>query len=242
MPYKGVYKTDSEDSYKISRTGIELYVKCPRCFYLDKKLGIKRPSSPPYSLNSAVDHLLKLEFDVHRVKGETHPLIKEYGIDAIPYSHKDIDIWRANFTGVQYLHPKTNLYIYGAIDDVWVNPSGELHVVDYKSTAKDTEVNLDSEWQMGYKRQMEVYQWLLRRNEFNVSNTGYFVYCNGIKDKEAFDAKLEFNIKVIPYVGNDNWIEDTLENIKSCLDSDKIPEYSNECEWCEYQEKMAKQI
>ncbi len=241
MPYKGVYKTDSEDSYKISRTGIELYVKCPRCFYLDKKLGIKRPSSPPYSLNSAVDHLLKLEFDAHRVKGKTHPLMKKYGIDAIPYSHKDIDIWRANFTGVQYLHPKTNLYIYGAIDDVWVNPIGELHVVDYKSTAKDTEVNLDSEWQMGYKRQMEVYQWLLRRNEFKVSNTGYFVYCNGIKDKEAFDAKLEFKIKVIPYVGNDNWIEPTLLNIKSCLNSDKVPEYSSECEWCEYQEKMAKQ-
>lgn len=241
MPYRGVYKTDSEDSYKISRSGIELYVKCPRCFYLDKKLGIKRPSSPPYTLNSAVDHLLKLEFDTHRIKGEKHPLMKEYGIDAIPYSHKDIDIWRANFTGVQYLHTKTNLYIYGAIDDVWVNPSGELHVVDYKSTAKDSEVDLDSDWQMGYKRQMEVYQWLLRRNEFKVSNTGYFVYCNGIKDKEAFDAKLEFKIKVVPYEGNDNWIEDTLENIKSCLDSDKIPEYSSECEWCEYQEKMAKQ-
>ena len=53
--------------------------------------------------------------------------------------------------------------ITGAVDDIWVTPDGELIIVDYKSTSKDTEVNLDAEWQDGYKRQMEVYQWLLRQ-------------------------------------------------------------------------------
>ena len=84
------------------------------------------------------------------------------------------------------------------MDDLWKNAQGELIVVDYKSTSKDGEVNIDAEWQGAYKRQMEFYQWLLRKNGFKVSDTGYFVYCNGRRDREAFDGKLEFDIKIIP--------------------------------------------
>ena len=58
--------------------------------------------------------------------------------------------------GIQYLHSPTNLLITGGVDDVWVYPNGELIIVDYKATSKDGEVNLDSDWQIGYKRQMEV--------------------------------------------------------------------------------------
>ena len=46
-----------------------------------------------------------------------------------------------------------------------------LIVVDYKATSKNSEVNLDAEWQIGYKRQMEFYQYLLRNNGFKVSDT-----------------------------------------------------------------------
>ena len=238
MPYRGPYNPDSFDPFKLSRSGIESFVQCPHCFYLDRRLGIGQPPGYPCSVNSAVDHLLKKEFDIHRAKGEAHPLMKAYGLDAIPFSHPDLDIWRENFQGVQYLHKKTNLYITGAVDDIWVNPKSELIVVDYKATSKADEVNIDADWQMGYKRQMEVYQWLLRKNGFQVSDTGYFVYCNGIKDKEAFDAKLEFTIKVIPYTGDDSWIEKTLVKIKKCLENGSAPDYTDGCEWCDYQKEV----
>lgn len=81
---------------------------------------------------------------------------------------------------------------------------------------------------------MEIYQWLLRQNGFKVSDTGYFVYANGRRDKEAFDGKLEFNITLIPYVGSDDWIEDTLFKIKECLNSNEIPKPSAKCEYCKY--------
>lgn len=233
--YRGMYNKESDKAFKISRTAIENFVKCPRCFYLDKKLGIKQPAGFPFNLNSAVDHLLKKEFDAHRIKGNKHPLMEKYGIEAIPFAHKDMDIWRQNFKGVEYHDPKTNLHIFGAVDDVWINPKGELIVVDYKSTSKDTEVNIDAEWQAGYKRQMEVYQWLLRKNGFKVSDTGYFVYCNGRRDKEAFDGKLEFDVSVIPYKGNDGWVEGELGKIKKLLDGNKIPDYTETCEYCKYQ-------
>jgi CRISPR/Cas system-associated exonuclease Cas4 (RecB family) len=233
-----LYQKQSSDSYRISRSGIELFVRCPRCFYLDKKLGIKQPPGYPFNLNSAVDHLLKKEFDIHRAAKSTHPLMKQYGIDAVPFSHKDMDNWRENFKGVQYAHKKTNFLVTGAVDDIWVNPNGELMVVDYKSTSKNEEVTLDADWQMSYKRQMEIYQWLLRQNGFKVSDTGYFVYCNGRKDKKAFDGKLEFDVKIIPYTGSDKWVEKTLGNVKKLLEQDQVPKFTADCDFCAYQQKI----
>ena len=88
--------------------------------------------------------------------------------------------------------------------------------------------------QDGYKRQMEVYQWLLRQNGYKVSNTGYFVYCNGKADREAFDGKLEFDVTLIPYTGNDSWVEKTILEIHKCLNGDVIPKADTECDYCSY--------
>ena len=87
---------------------------------------------------------------------------------------------------------------------------------------------------------MEVYQWLFRRNDFKVSNTGYFVYLNAKTDKEAFDGKLEFDVKIIPYEGNDSWVEQTIEDIHKCLVSKKLPEPSPDCDYCAYRKATSK--
>ncbi|OGY46369.1 MAG: hypothetical protein A3J65_02785 [Candidatus Buchananbacteria bacterium RIFCSPHIGHO2_02_FULL_45_11b] len=214
---------------------MELFIECPRCFYLDRRLGIGRPPGYPFSLNSAVDALLKKEFDLSRAKNQAHPLIEKYGVDAKPVAHENLNQWRHNFTGVQFLHKKTNLLIFGAIDDLWQNSKGEYIVVDYKSTSKAEEITaLDKGWQIGYKRQMEIYQWLLRQNGLKVSDTGYFVYCNGKTDRQAFDAKLEFDITLIPYVGNDSWVEKSIIDLQKCLKLKKIPAASPGCDYCDY--------
>ena len=232
---RGLYEPNSAEPFKLSRSKIDLFFECPRCFYYDRRLGIGRPPGFPFSLNSAVDHLLKLEFDIHRAKGTKHPLIEKYGVDAVPVAHKDLDKWRANFTGIQFLHKPTNLLITGAIDDLWQNSKGEYIIVDYKATSKEGEIKeLDKAWQDGYKRQMEIYQWLFRQSGFKVADTGYFVYCNGDKDKKAFDAKLEFNITSIPYKGNDSWVEEIIVEAHKCLNGDKIPEADPDCDYCNY--------
>lgn len=239
---RGLYNPTSKEPFKLSRTKIDLFLECPRCFYLDRRLGVSRPPGFPFTLNVAVDHLLKKEFDTHRAAARAHPLMDTYGIDAIPFAHSNMGEWRENFVGVRYLHKPTNFLVFGAVDDIWVNPHKELHVVDYKATSKDTEVNLDAEWQNGYKRQMEIYQWLLRNNGFPVSSIGYFVYANGQKDREAFDGKLEFDITIIPYTGNDSWIEKTLVSAKDTLSQDHIPDEGDDCQYCQYRNAAAQVI
>ena len=240
---RGNFDPDDREPFRISRSKIDLFIECPRCFYLDQRFGVKRPDTPPFSLNNAVDLLLKKEFDIHRAKGSAHPMMKKYEIDAVPFPHEDMEKWRDAFRrGIECYHEPTNLFVRGGVDDVWVHPNGELAIVDYKATSKTTEITLDAEWQDGYKRQMEVYQWLFRRNGFKVSDTGYFVYVNGRQDKKAFDGKLEFDVKVIPYKGKDSWIEPTLGEIKKCLMLAVAPKPGSACGYCPYREAAGKTL
>ncbi len=238
---RNIFDPKSPEKFRLSRSKIDLFLECPRCFYLDRRLGVGRPPGFPFSLNSAVDALLKKEFDVHRAAQTPHPFMKAYKIDAVPFAHEKMDSWRDSLrAGVEYLDPKTNFFVTGGVDDIWVNPAGELIVVDYKATAKAGEVSLDAEWQDGYKRQMETYQWLLRKNGFKVSSVGYFVYVNGRLDAEAFDGKLEFSVKLIPYEGDTAWIEPTLIKAKACLMSEEVPVAHEECDYCRYRFAVAR--
>lgn len=225
---------------KLSRSKIDLFVQCEKCFYLDRVVGVSRPSGPPFTLNSAVDTVLKTEFDVYRAKGVRHPIMEKYDIDAIPAKHPDLNIWRENFKGIRFDHDASEIMVTGAIDDLWISPQDEYIVVDYKSTSKAEPITaLDSKWHEGYKRQMEVYQWLLRQNGLKVSDTGYFVYCNAITSGKNFDNKLDFEVTVISYTGNSTWIEPKLLEIRKCLDSKDVPQSNAECEYCKYYESRA---
>ena len=112
---KYLFDPQSSEPFRLSRSKIDLFLNCPRCFYLDRKLGVGRPPGFPFNLNSAVDKLLKTEFDIHRAQGKTHPLMEQYGIKAVPLDHAKMNEWRENFVGVQYLHRATNLIIFGAV-------------------------------------------------------------------------------------------------------------------------------
>jgi len=225
----------NSEPFKLSRSKIEFFLECPKCFYMDRRMGIIRPPGFPFNLNIAVDTLLKQEFDIYRQKALAHPLIKNYKVDALPEPHENLNDWRNTLKGIRFLHEPTNFIVYGAIDDLWKNSKGEYIIVDYKATSKfGNIVELNNTWHGGYKRQMEIYQWLFRRNGFPVSDTGYFVYCNGRTYNKVFNAKLEFDVTLIPYKGDDSWIEKTIFDIHKCLNSDKIPESGKECEYCEY--------
>lgn len=230
--------------WKLSRSKIDLFIECPRCFYLDNKLGTKRPGMPSFNLNIAVDTLYKKEFDEHRKNKTKHPIMDEYHIDAVPFEHKDMDMWRENFEGITYKHTPTDLLVSGAIDDIWLAQNGELIVVDYKATSKEGTIKSlsDSAWEDQYKRQIGVYQWLFKQNGFDVSSTGYFVYANASDKEKDFNNTLKFETTLVPCEGETTWIEPTLEKIKKTLDSEEIPETGERCEFCPYREACGRKL
>ncbi len=226
---------------KLSRSKLELFTECPRCFWFDQVKGIKRPPPAPYTINSAIDYLLKQEFDVYREAKKPHPIMEKYGVNAIPFAHQKLNEWRHNFTGVTHNHKPTGIHIFGAVDDIWVDPEGRVMVVDYKATGANQHQIYDS-----YGRQMEIYQWLLRRNDLEVSPKGYFVFARVNKGK-GFSAKdgfysggdsglLPFDIFVESYEGDDSWVEKTIMDAKDMLERSEPPPAAKDCEYCKYRE------
>ncbi len=230
--------------WRLSRSKIDFFFECPRCFYLDNKLGTKRPGFPAFNLNIAVDELFKREFDIHRKAKSQHPLMKKHNLEAIPFAHKDLDSWRDPFVGIEYREPETDLLVSGGVDDVWVQPDGTLIIVDYKSTSKDGSITKlgDSPWEQQYTRQLGVYRWLLENNGFTVAKTGYLVYANASKDEDAFDDKLTFETTLVPVETDVDWILPALKEIKNCLDQENLPKIGNNCEYCPYREACGKKL
>ncbi|MFZ4394606.1 MAG: PD-(D/E)XK nuclease family protein [Kiritimatiellia bacterium] len=239
---KVLFDPASTEPFPLSRSKVQAWIDCPRCMYFDRRLGLTQPGPPSMMLNRAVDVLLKAEFDQYRERANAHPIMAKHGIDAVPFRHPDLATWRSNFKGIRLLHRPTNFMLYGAVDDIWVTPSGELLVVDYKGTAsaKSEPQNLDAEYRQGYKRQLEFYQFLLRGNGFTVARRAYIVYAVGKIDRPTFDAKVLFDMQLLEHLGNTDWIEPTLLKIKETLMLDSPPPPAPDCELCRYIEAVAK--
>jgi CRISPR/Cas system-associated exonuclease Cas4 (RecB family) len=235
---KVLFEKNASEPFKLSRSKLELFMNCPRCFYLDRKLGISGPPQFPFNLNNAVDALMKKEFDIYRKDKKSHPLMKNAGLDAVPLQNELLDGWQDYHSGLKYHIKEMNIVVYGAPDDVWVTPKGEYIVVDYKATSSDKEVNLDDEWKSSYKHQVEIYQWLLKKNGYKVNKTAYFVYTNALKTPDKFNDQLTFKTKLLSYDGNTSWVEGIIKDAYDCLCNEKIPEANEKCKLCEYVNKI----
>ncbi|MFH0878043.1 MAG: hypothetical protein V1863_07485, partial [Candidatus Omnitrophota bacterium] len=112
---------------QLSPNSLNLFLECPCCFWLDKRQGVKRPPPYPYALNSAVDVLLKGEFDKYRSKGEPHPLLIAHNIPAKLFPNQDLlDQWRSNFSGIRFYDKDLDATLFGAVDDILQFPDGKL--------------------------------------------------------------------------------------------------------------------
>ena len=231
------YKYESGKTFKLSRSGIDSFIKCQRCFYLNKVGNIRDIGMPAFSLNSAHDELMKKELDIYREKAEAHPYMKSLKRNLIPFQHEKMEDWRNNRKGITYHHEKTDLVITGSVDDVWIDTeTNELIIVEYKSTSTQSEIDLNdgTPWKDQYKRQIDIYQWLFKMNGFNVADDSVFLYSNGIKTSKKFNDVMKFKTYVLEYKGSTEWVEDKIFEIKEILDQKDIPNGSEECDTCSY--------
>ncbi len=225
---------------KLSRSTVEKYIQCPRCCVLEKKYSIKPPSLP-FTLNMAVDNLCKNEFDYYRDKQEVHPLFIQNNINAVPFKHKLLEKWRNNYLGLRYKSIEHNYNFGGAIDDVWQKENGELIIVDYKATSRNkfdwNETFKRYDYPKAYKRQLEMYQWLFKKNNFPVSNEAYLLYFNGKKNERFFHQKLQFETYLIKLNCSTDWVEEKILDTVNLLRSSIFPKPSISCENCNYLRK-----
>lgn len=229
---------------KISRSGLKLFLECPRCFWLDTHHKIKRPPGYPFTLSIAVDYLVKKEFDTYRADGKLPPVLKNFGIkDAKLYNGDNLSEWRNNFKGISYFDESLNANLYGAVDDVLEFSDGSLGVIDYKSSgAKEITIYDD------YQKQMDVYNYILKQNGYETYPEAFFVFYKVMKEGETgFANALKFTEEVRPVKVNTGWVGSVFERAVALARSDIPPKdppapghSGNGCDHCNYVE-MASQ-
>ena len=224
---------------RISRSKVELYIECPRCFYLDVVLKKRRPSTFPLNLNNAIDTLIKREFDIYRERGIPHPLQKEELSGFLPAKHNMLDIWRnLQKGGLAFDNLDHGCTYFGVIDDLWINNNGQFAIVDYKSTAKHKPVLEIPEWASGYQRQLSFYCYLLKKNGFSTYNKGFLVYSTALTGESRFDDQLKFSTNIVTVDIEYDWIDSTLDSMQNTIHSKGIPEKSENCKYCNFIEQI----
>ena len=236
-----IYKPKQTEDFKLSRGKFSDFLSCPRCFYMDRVLGLAEPGMPGWALNSATDELLKKEFDECREKQIPHRLFKSYGLEhVVPFKHEEMDAWRDSMRrGLIHRFENSNIILSGGVDDIWQDTNTkELIVVDYKSQASsekvETESYLAGVYHEGYKIQMDFYNYLLQGMGFKTSATSYFLVVNADKTVNGFHGNMKFSETLIPYKNDTSWIPQRIKDMIYVINQEIVPERHESCENCAY--------
>ncbi|MFH1714354.1 MAG: PD-(D/E)XK nuclease family protein [Candidatus Nealsonbacteria bacterium] len=215
-----------ERPINLSPSSLNLYYECPFCFWLEKKMGIRRPQPYPYALNAAVDYLLKEEFDRYRKKRELHPLLVANNIPAKLFSNqKLLDEWRNNFKGLRFFDTELQATLFGAVDDVLEFSDGKLAALDYKSTGSKS-ANVYDRFQL----QMDVYTFLLEKQGYKTVRKGCLAFY--IVDKEnGFNDKLPFRKEIIMIDTDPDYVQGTFKEAVGCLRGGRPQGHSPDCQY-----------
>ena len=218
----------NEKTIQLSPNSLNLFLECPHCFWLDKNLGIKRPPSYPYALNSAVDSLLKEEFDAYRAKKLIHPLLEENNIKAHLFPNQRLlNQWRNNLAGIRYFDKDLGATLFGAVDDVLEFDDGKIAPLDYKSTGS-TAANVYDRFQL----QLDTYTFLMEKNGYKTPRKGYLAFYIVDKSKGFLD-RLPFRKEIVEIETNPGDVYEIFKDAVGCLRS-APPAHSSDCSFAKW--------
>jgi len=192
--------------------------------------GIKRPNGPFPSLPSGMDKILKEHFDRFMEKQELPPELREEDCVngcSLFCDKEKLKVWRSNFKGIQYTDEESGIMLRGAVDNILLKDK-KLIVLDYKTRG----FPLKEDTHEHYQSQMDLYNLLLRKNNYKTEDYAYllFYYPNKVTEtgEVIFDTKL-IKMQTKPERG-----EETFKKAIKILQRKVVPEPSPECPFCKW--------
>jgi len=213
----------------ISRYQLDMFVRCPLCFWLLKKHNVKQPAGFPLTLNIIMDTLLKADFDWYRAQDQTHPILEEFGVPAKLFPDQEkLREWRNNRKGIRWQEPKSGYTLYGAVDEVLIFKDDALAVLDYKSTgAREVKVY------PSYQLQMDVYSFLLEQNGYKTHGLAYFAFYQAERG-ERFTGSLPFRATLLEIKTDSSYIPKLFAKAIRVAESDEAPRSEAGCDLCRW--------
>lgn len=228
---------ESRRAVTLSRWQLNLFCECPRCFWLVNHSGVKQPKTLPFALNSAIDGLLKSEFDAHRACGTLPPILSALEGKAKLFADTEkLQAWRNNFRGVRWTDAPSGHTLYGAIDDILEFKDGSLAVVDYKSTGSAAPTIYPS-----YQLQMDVYTFLLQQLGFRTAPKSYFAFFLVVKE-DGFNGRLPFREQLVEVDPAPGRVPAIFSQAAALAQVDAPPAPGAACDLCRWYGEAAKQV
>ncbi len=221
-------------TYKFSPSSLSLLKDCRRCFWLHFNKKIKRPDTIFPSLPSGMDKILKEHFDRFMRKGALPPeLLKLNGEVKLFDDEELLKVWRSNFKGIQWTDAKGNL-IHGAIDNL-LRKGKKLIVLDYKTRGYP----LKEDTHEHYQDQMDMYNFLLRKNGYATEDYTYLLFYHPHRVEES--GHVCFNTDLVRIKVNIGNAESILRKAVEVLEG-VMPKASEECGFCSWVDKCSCEI
>lgn len=179
---------------KLSPSTLNVFLECPKCFWLEQVEGIHRPRGVFPSLPGGMDTLIKKYFDKYRAEGKLPPEIDGKVDGALMDDIEQLNRWRSWRTGLVYKDPETGAILSGALDDLLVNQEkGVFMPFDYKTRGYDLKDDSSSY----YQNQLNCYGLLLDANGLKSANFGYLCYYIPKDVKEAGQVRFDVIVKKV---------------------------------------------
>lgn len=206
-----------EDAIKLSPTGLNLYLECPRCFWLDQVKGVKRPRGIFPSLPGGMDGILKVYFNEYRGQ-DVLPQILEGKLsgrllDPLP---------KTLFTKDDELRA----VLLGKLDDALDFMDGTYAPLDHKTRGYAPKDEILAPYQL----QMDVYDLLLRDNKLPTRNVAYLLYYYPMPG--TLHEKFPFVLEIKEVKTNPDRALQVFHDAVNLLRSEEAPIASNTCEYC----------
>lgn len=217
---------------RISPTSLNLYLECPRCFWLQLNLGIKRPEQPSSTLPNGIDLTLKNYFDYWRINGGFPPILKNKLNYKLLANQATISYFRSrNF---QWYDKETGAYLTGILDDALDLGNDIIVPLDNKTRGFPP-----TETHFAHIIQMSVYTLLLLENNFKTLNLAYLIYWYFNHKNMELENPLAFNILVEEVKTDPEKVKAVFREAVNVLKKD-LPPVNNDCSYCQYVENLKK--
>jgi len=208
--------------YKFSPSSLSVLKECPRCFWLSFH-DVKRPNGIFPSLPSGMDKILKEHFDSFIGSSKLPPELAKLKNVKLFDDVNTLNIWRSNFKGISFTDSNGNV-LRGAVDNILVK-SKKLIVLDYKTRG----FPLKDDTAAHYQDQVDIYNFLLRKNGFKTQNYAYLLFYH--PNKVNSDGTVSFNTDLVKMKVDVSNAEKIWGKALKVLDGE-IPTSSEECEFC----------
>jgi CRISPR/Cas system-associated exonuclease Cas4 (RecB family) len=210
---------------RLSPSTLNLFLECPRCFWLQINENIHRPRGIFPSLPGGMDLVIKDYFDKYRERNELPPELQGKVNANLLHDHELLNKWRNWRTGLEYTDESLGVTLFGALDDCL--KEGEKYLpLDYKTRGSAPKEG-DSE--KYYSNQLNCYALLLEENGYPVGDCGYLVYYYPEHVEEK--GTVIFNVKPVKLKINPDNARKTLTDAIKLLNG-PIPPHHSECEYC----------